>query len=353
MHSYDSIGNIKKISIQQVLARPELASIREHMREGLWHPSCKLCRQSEQTTGASARTVRHASAEVIAAIDADPVNFFTLEHIVVNWSNLCNLSCTYCNSDTSTAWQAIQGIPILHVKNEHPDLIKLAQDHGSQVQGLTLGGGEPLLQKGLLDFLQCLNPDQVNVLVTTNISVNLEHNAIYRELRTWPRVTWQVSFENVNPDQFEYVRNGADWHQFVHNIDLMKQHGQQVTAHPAYSVYNALQLVEYYKFCSDHALDIFWCELTHPWDLDVRRYSPKIRAQAAAEIDRVVALYGHTHNMAVTTLERYRHTLVDNTYLINPQYRPAVLPWHQAQEQQLNKHTRFEQLWPEFAQHAN
>ena len=347
MHSYDSIGNIKETTVQQVLRGPELASIREAMARGEWHSACRLCRQAEETTGQSARTVRRASPEVIEAIDADPVNFFTLEHFVINWSNLCNLTCVYCNPDTSTAWQRIKGIPINHVKNEHPDLIKLAQEYGSSILGLTLGGGEPLLQKGLLDFLHCLTPEKVNVLVTTNISIDLDNNPIYNELRKWPNVTWQVSFDNVDPAKFEYVRNGASWAQFVDNIILMKQQGQQVTAHPAYCIYNALELVEYYEFCLVHNLNIFWCELTHPWDLDVRRYSAEIRNQAVTEIDRVVELYGHTNNMAVTTLQGYRQTLLDNSYLINPSHRPNATKFHKDCEQELNKTITFEQLWPD------
>lgn len=347
MHSYDSIGNIKETTIQQVLRGPELASIRESMALGEWHSACRLCRQAEETTGQSARTVRRASPEVIEAIDADPVDFFTLEHFVINWSNLCNLTCVYCNSDTSTAWQAIKGIPINHVKNDHPDLIKLAQEYGSSIQGLTLGGGEPLLQKGLLDFLNCLIPEKVNVLVTTNISVDLRNNPIYNELRTWPSVTWQVSFDNVDPAKFEYVRHGARWSQFVDNIILMKQHGQQVTAHPAYCIYNATDLIAYYEFCLAHDLNIFWCELTHPWDLDVRRYSAEIRNRAAAEIDQVVSQYGHINNLAVPTLQGYRQTLLDNSYLISPTYRPDAVKFHKDCEQELNKTITFEQLWPD------
>ena len=349
MHSYESTGNIKTTTIQEIIHGPKLASIRDHMRQGLWHSTCQLCRQAEATTGVSARTTRHCDSSTLAAIDATPDTYFTLEHIVVNWSNLCNLTCVYCNSDASTAWQQIRGIPINHVKNEHPDLIQLARDHGSSVQGLTLGGGEPLLQKGLVDFLQCLNPQQVRVLVTTNISIDLERNPVYCELRTWPNVAWQVSFDNTDPAKFEYVRNGAVWSTFFNNVQQMKQQGQHVVAHPAYSIYNALELVDYYKFCTDHNLDIFWCDLTHPWDLDIRRFPVDVRNRAVAEIDRVVNLYGHTTNMAVTTLEAYRKTLLDNSYLISPEYRPNLSRFHAEKERELNKATQFTELWPEYA----
>jgi hypothetical protein len=252
----------------------------------------------------------------------------------------------YCNPETSTAWQSIKGIPINHVKNEHPDLIELAQKHGHSVVGLTLGGGEPLLQKGLLDFLRCLNPNQVRVLVTTNLSIDITNNPIYNELRTWPTVDWQISFDNADKDKFEYVRDGANWDVFVANIDLMKQHNQRIIAHPAYSIYCALDLVDYYDFCVTQNLEIFWCELVHPRDLDIRRYPKTTRQQAIEEIDRVVDQFGHKYNLSIDTLQRYRMTLVDNTYLVNPDYKPMTLAYHHRIEAELKKTVSFTQLWP-------
>jgi organic radical activating enzyme len=347
------VGNIKETPIQQVITGPTMTSIREHIAQGKWHTACRVCQKQEQITGASARTVRWTTAGTVDAINADPVNYFKLEHVMINWSNLCNLSCTYCNPDTSTAWQSIKGIPIDHIKNQHPDLIELAQTHGHNIVGLSLGGGEPLLQKGLLDFLKCLNPDQVRVLVTTNLSIDITKNPIYNELRTWPCVEWQISFDNADKAKFEYVRNGANWDMFVANIQVMKQHAQRVVAHPAYSLYCAMDLVEYYDFCVAQDLEIFWCELTHPWNLDIRRYSMALRQQAIEEIDRVVAKYGNRRNLYIDTLQRYRITLVDNSYLPRPDYKVTPVQFHQRIEQELNKTVTFLQLWPVYAVNTN
>jgi len=347
-HCRGTVGNIKETTIQEVIHGPALTDMREHMTRGEWYPGCSWCKELEETTGVSGRTVRNASAETLTAIEHDPDNYFELQHVVINWSNLCNLTCTYCNPDTSTAWQSIKGIPINHVKNEHPDLIELARTQGHTVIGLSLGGGEPLLQKGLLDFLRCLVPKQVQVLITTNLSIDIINNPIYNELRTWPKVEWQISFDNADKNKFEYVRQGAKWETFVANIGIMKQHKQRVVAHPAYSVYCALDLVEYYEFCVLHQLDLFWCELIHPQELDVRRCSESIRQQAIAEIDRVVEKYGDRNNLAIDTLKRYRMTLVDNSYLYEfPGFNPPR--FHEKKEQELKTVHTFAQLWPELA----
>ena len=344
-HCRGVVGNIKETSIQEVIHGPALTDMREHMTRGEWYPGCSWCKELEETTGVSGRTVRSANEQTLKAIEHDPVNYFELQHIVVNWSNLCNLACTYCNPDTSTAWQSIKGIPINHVKNEHPDLIELVQTQGHTVKGLALGGGEPLLQKGLVDFLRYLVPGQVQVLVTTNLSIDITNNPIYNELRTWPGVQWQISFDNVTKNKFEYVRHGATWETFVDNIKIMKQHGQRVVAHPAYSIYCAMDLIEYYEFCIAYQLDLFWCELIHPQHLDVRRYSEPIRQQAIAEIDRVAEKYSDHKNLAIDTLKRYRMTLVDNSYLYKfPEFNP--LQFHETKERELKTAHTFAQLWP-------
>lgn len=344
------LGNIKQHPIQQILRDQPLRDLKQAMAQGQWHSACEWCKRLEDTTGASGRTVRAVSESTCNAIDQD-LDFFTLEHLVVNWSNLCNLTCVYCNDQTSTAWQSIKKIPINHVRNEHEDLIELARTQGHNIQGLSLGGGEPLLQKGLDRFLSYLNPNTVSVMVTTNLSMDISTNAIYQILKNWPRVEWQVSFDNADEQKFQYVRDGAQWSQLVTNLRLMKQHGQTVSAHPAYSIYCALDLEDYYDFCVTEQLGLFWCEVNHPFELDIRRHSQTLRNMAIAEIDKVVAKHGQRKNLAIDTLLSYRRTLVDPSYLkFQDSFDPAsTLTWHQSIEHTLNKQHRFVDLWPTIA----
>lgn len=345
MHSSYELGNIKQKNIQEILIDRPIRELKSAMSRGEWHAACGWCKQLEETTGVSGRTVRHIDQSASQMID-DDINWFGLEHIVVNWSNLCNITCVYCNPDTSTAWQSVKKVPIHFTKNKHQDLIELARAHGQTIRGLTLGGGEPLLQKGLDEFLCHLDRQKVRVLVTTNLSVDLETNLIYQTLKHFNDLQWMISFDNANKDRFEYVRRGASWDCFEQNISIMKRDGQSVVAHPAYSIYNALDLVSYYEYCDDQDLDIYWCELTHPFDLDVRRYPEPIRNMAVAEIDRVVDKWG-TDRRAVSTLLGYRKQLLDNSYLINPQYRVDLLAFHRQSEIELQQFAPFATLWPE------
>jgi hypothetical protein len=184
------------------------------------------------------------------------------------------------------------------------------------------------------------------VLVTTNLSVDLTNNAVYQELKTWRHVDWMISFDNADADKFEYVRQGASWQQFERNIAVMKADQQKVIAHPAYSIYCALDLEQYYDYCASNSLDLFWCELTHPWDLDIRRQSSNLKQQAIDEIDKVLNKYQGVRGLALDTLARYRMTLQDTSYLISPDYPVDLLKFHSDIEQQLKPAHRFVDLWP-------
>ncbi len=354
MHSGYVLGNIKEQNLNDILVGKPMQDLKNAMQCGEWHEACQLCKQLEESSGSSGRTQKRASEATLSAINAD-INWFEPQHLAVNWSNLCNLTCVYCNPETSTAWQGVEGIPIKFIRNEHQALIDIMKTKGSAVQGLTLGGGEPLLQKGLINMLHCLDPNNVRVLITTNLSMDITQNEIYQELKTWPNVSWMVSFDNADKDKFEYVRDRASWEQLVNNIKILKQDNQHVWAHPAYSIYCALDLIEYYEFCEQFGLDIFWCELTHPWDLDIRRQPENIRKLAINEIDQVIERW-HTKggNYATDALLRYKMQLQDPSYLTNyDSYTADLFGFHERIEKKLNKSVKFINLWPNIIEEIN
>jgi len=347
MNSGYELGNIKKSSIQDIIAGEPRKELCNTISRGEWHSACAICKQNEESSGVSARTQAAISQEFKDQLNADPL-WYTPVHLTINWSNLCNLTCVYCNPQTSTAWQSVKKIPIDFVRNEHASLIELMKEKGHHVEGLTIGGGEPLLQKGMVDMLKLLDPKSVKVNMLTNLSIDITKNEIYQLLKTWPNVEWQISFDNANKEKFEYVRHGAEWEQFVANIVTMKQDNQNVTAHPAYSIYCAFDLDEYYAFCKEHGLNIFWCDLWHPWDLDARRLPKDLRDDAIAHIEKAIQ---HWDSGSADILRRYQQQLADPTYLPNyDTYKMSTIRYHEQIESELGKKTKFVDLWPKLAE---
>ena len=351
-HCVDVVGNVKVNTIQEVITGPVLTDMRQSMSRGEWAPGCAWCKRLEETTGASGRTVRKASAETIAAIDADP-DFFKLEHLVVNWSNLCNLACVYCNPETSTAWQSIKKIPINHIKNEHADLIELARTQGHNIQGLSLGGGEPLLQKGLEQFLDYIDASKISVMVTTNLSVDLEHNAIYQRLKTWPNVSWMISFDNANQDKFEYVRHGADWQLLQDNLQsikyLMQNNGHWGGIHAVYNIYSATRLCEFRQFAHDTGLSVLWQNLFQPKCLDPFLHGPEVAARSIDQIEKLYAMNivaPSEQQFFDRALEKY-HSITTADSDIKKDFEKHIV--QNETQHHPDQAGKFEQLWPELA----
>jgi hypothetical protein len=112
--------------------------------------------------------------------------------------------------------------------------------------------------------------------------------------------------------------------------------------------------VEYYDFCIDKKIGLFWCELNHPEHLDIRRAPEALRELAIAEIDQVVEKFKEQQEqqgLAIDTLERYRKTLVDNSYLRVIHHPTDLLDWHLSIERELGKTNKFVDLWPTIAEH--
>lgn len=346
MNSDYVLGNIKDNTIQEIINGTPRKKLCETIAKGEWHDACRLCKQNEDSGGFSNRTQSKIGQDCKDELNAD-LTHHSLLHLTINWSNLCNLTCVYCNPATSTAWQSVKKIPINFVRNEHDSLIELMRKQGHRLQGLTLGGGEPLLQKGMIEMLKHLDASGVRVNVLTNLSMDITKNEIYQFLKTWPHIDWQISFDNATKEKFEYVRHGAEWEQFVANIEVMKQDGQHIKAHPAYSIYSAFDLASYYEFCDYHDLSVFWCDLWHPYDLDTRRLPRDLRLKAVDIIDDVVDKWRHKFGSSIETLLRYRLQMLDPEYQQNlPEHKLNIAKFHIRMENELNKKTHFFDLWP-------
>jgi 7-carboxy-7-deazaguanine synthase len=78
----------------------------------------------------------------------------------------CNLSCSYCD----TLWANEKNVPYELMSAE--DIYKYIKTTG--VKNITLTGGEPLLQEGILELLELLAKDkELNIEIETNGSVDL------------------------------------------------------------------------------------------------------------------------------------------------------------------------------------
>lgn len=171
----DSCGNLNKSTIQEIRTSDFMKSVKQHMLDGVWHPSCRFCKQREEQTNTSVRL------NVYSKVPYDPSE--KILYLEYSSTNTCNLACAMCNEDWSSAWVDLankhgwnnDGVHKIEPINR--DIARKLLDNIdlSNLQTLWLKGGEPFLNKENVLVLQKLKEiDQlkhVNIMVTTNCTV--------------------------------------------------------------------------------------------------------------------------------------------------------------------------------------
>ena len=83
---------------------------------------------------------------------------------------------------------------------------------------VVITGGEPMLMKENLEFLQLLkkeNPD-CHIRVNTNLSTTM--TGVFDLLCSFKNVHWTVSVESMG-EEYEYIRHHGSWVDFDQNLD--------------------------------------------------------------------------------------------------------------------------------------
>jgi len=218
---------------------PQLVDEREQMLAGKPVASCKrACWDVEAAGLPSTRLTRQTNKCTHTNVNAD----VEMLHIVLGTD--CNLTCSYCCKQYSTAW--------LHdIKNNGPYLnedrymlnvddnivLKLGQKSikASSIYQNILGavinlptitrvqitGGEPFLYNGLPDLLGKLT---AHVELFTGLGVSSSRFKRIIEQLPKQNLTLVISAENTGA-LYEFNRNGNTYENFLKNLDTIRQAG--------------------------------------------------------------------------------------------------------------------------------
>ncbi len=113
----------------------------------------------------------------------------------------CNLNCSYCD----TAWANEKKVPYELMSSK--DIYEYVKH--TELRNITLTGGEPLLQDGILELLEVLSQDkELHVEIETNGSVLLDR---FSHLKNPPSFTMDYKLPSSNMenkmslDNFHYL----------------------------------------------------------------------------------------------------------------------------------------------------
>lgn len=221
-------------------------------------------------------------------------------------SSTCNLRCRMCNSMWSTSirhdrvqreWnpQAVGWLPDFSGGKpwpRRPELVRerLLRDHAS-LRELKMLGGETMLVPEIGDIVRHL----VEVGAARHVSLTLVTNATtvrpswLELLPQFERTTLVLSLDGVGPI-YEYIRHPARWDAVVANARHMRcLPNVRLQAQITVQNYNALNLVELFRFCDREGLSISAHPLFLPVYLQATNMPPRARQLAG---DRVQAYVG-------------------------------------------------------------
>ncbi|MCY6483341.1 putative 7-carboxy-7-deazaguanine synthase QueE [Clostridium aestuarii] len=167
----------------------------------------------------------------------------------------CNLKCSYCDTRWANEKDVIYE---LMTTKEIYEYIK-----STQIQNVTLTGGEPLLQEGMLKLIEKLTEDkELSIEIETNGSISIKEFADIR--KNPPKITmdYKLSSSNMEDkmvvDNFNYLRRydtvkfvvgGSEDLQKVKYIidkyDLSKITNVYIS--PIFGEINTVEIVEFMK----------------------------------------------------------------------------------------------------------
>lgn len=228
---------------------------RKEMLNGIKCDECNYCWNIERTGNLSDRHYR--SGEPWAAIHLDRIRTqpFTVDeipsYVEVNFSNVCNLACSYCSPQFSSTWAAqaerygayptsvphnapkhFQGRRRVIPNREFNPYVEAFwrwwPDLYPQLKHFRMTGGEPILDRNtykVFDYVLKNPKKDLHLNVTSNFSVDdnlFEHYLKYcKKLCEGENVEHFMQYVSVDTygEQAEYIRPGLIFKKLQNNVE--------------------------------------------------------------------------------------------------------------------------------------
>lgn len=283
-------GNINREPLEKILANDTIKQIKSDLWNNQANRNCNDCHRL--STGQEHFDLRNYYNPMFKEFDIDysQQDNFELHAIDLHWSNVCNFKCVYCNPEQSSLIAQEQKIPIVKVDNTNIDfIIDLVVKNQHTMKEIYLSGGEPLLIKQNQLLLSKITNTDLLVRINSNISMAVDSNPIFAELKRFRNVLWTVSADSMGA-RFNYIRQGGDWDKFLINLDTLQTLGHDIRINLVWFVGTVSCLFDTIEFfvTKYNITDITVNQLDdHPYML--ARHAPQqLKQQARARLDQLL-----------------------------------------------------------------
>ena len=253
IRSQRPIGNLKDKSIHEILA--ENTETKQNMLDGKPGQGCNVCYDIEENKKSfDVISDRIFYLKELRGINLDHYNSvdnFDLRKIDIRWSSACNHACVYCGPMYSTKWQHELKLKVEDPPRERVEELKqYVFDNAHNLKHVYLAGGEPLLMKENLELLEILQERNPFVNIRVNSNLSKTGTPVFDKICEFRNVHWTVSVDTIE-QEFEYIRYGGKWSDFLENLDKITTSGHKITFNMLWFVLNYRSIFDCIDFLKD------------------------------------------------------------------------------------------------------
>lgn len=255
----ESLGNLKKQSLNEILHSEVAKNIRKNMLTNKKSAGCQVCYNNEKHGKQSTRLkinkeIKFSMEDALKITSTDGNildNNIKFDSIQLALDKICNLKCRVCSGDSSKLI-ALEEKELFnltrykgHTTDEKHQVVEKLKPYLLKTKVLDIAGGEPILIKEyfkILDFL-IENKKQKDIKLQYSINGSVLSYKDKSILDYWNRfdtVDVTVSVDGYS-EAFEYLRHGANWETTQKNVQRIQNTCPHVNLH-VHSVVSAISL---------------------------------------------------------------------------------------------------------------
>lgn len=275
--SLESIGNTNNTPIQKVLHGEVNTQVKSEILANKKPNTCSYCYNLE--TNKKSHDIVSSRVYYLKELRTVPKETylqpenFNLHQIDIRWRNTCNFACVYCGPVLSSKWANELNVTVPFPSQERfNELKEYVFSHAKQLKNVYMAGGEPLLIKENEELLELLLEKNPTVELRINTNLSKTNTKILDLLCKFKNVHWTLSAESIN-EEFEYMRYGGKWAEFVENFELIKTLPHKITFNMVWCVlnYNGIfDCIDYFRNTGVHPNAFILTATLGPGWLDTR-----------------------------------------------------------------------------------
>lgn len=251
----------------QLFNTPLLLKERTMMLNNERNSSCEQnCWPAEDKGAISPRIYQNGTVKSHSEVNLQP------ETIDFTLTSECNLTCSYCCKEYSSAWKkdlidhGDYNIGEARYQMNSRDLIlhNLSQNEKINSQGyqhileevaripvsdtFVITGGEPLLNNQLLSIIDSQKSCN-KIVLYTGLGVGLSRfKKIVNKLKLYPNIDFRISGENVGK-YLEFNRYGIDANEWLEKVQIIRDSNINYSFHLTLTNLTIFGLADFYKTC--------------------------------------------------------------------------------------------------------